>query len=95
MAKEQSNSIYRRALLQFGLEGRLDILVEEAAEMIVAVNHLRRGRISFQDLLEECMDVVIVIRQLEEVFPKEMADLKAQKLQRLEAKLQKGDLNVA
>lgn len=62
--------------------------------MIVAVNHLRRGRISFQDLLEECCDVQIIIKQLEELFPKEMAELKAAKIKRLEEKLVKGDLNV-
>lgn len=49
-----------RAVERWGLAPQLDQLVEESAELIVAVNHWRRGRVELGEVIEELADVVVV-----------------------------------
>ena len=44
-----------------GQERQLDQLTEECAELIVAVNHFRRGRITAEQMQDEMADVLLML----------------------------------
>ena len=65
------------------------MLQEELAELIVAVNHMKRGRCGWDKVLEEMGDVEILIDQfkLQDGHLKIINDSKMSKLKRLEERL--------
>lgn len=66
--------IYTEALELFGREAQLRQAQEEAAELIVAINHYLRGNPSgFSEILEEITHVKIMLGQLEVVIGKSYA----------------------
>jgi len=82
-------SILDRAIKQWGIEAQLDMLVEEAGELIVAIQHMKRGRVTWNEVAEEIADVRIMTSQFhtldgvsDMIHRKEM-----EKLERLEKKL--------
>jgi NTP pyrophosphatase (non-canonical NTP hydrolase) len=88
--------MWRMALLQktmdvYGVDNQLDMLVEECAELIVAVQHYKRDRIGLDAIANEAADVRIMISQIG-TLPN-MADAmmahESAKLERLEARLNK------
>ena len=60
------NEICKRAVAQWGVEAQLDQAVEEAAELIQAVNKFKRYK-SPWSLIEEMVDVEIMIGQLKAI----------------------------
>lgn len=52
----------------FGERFNIDQCQEECAELIVALNHFRRGRCSKEDVLEEIADVRIMTELMLEIF---------------------------
>lgn len=68
------DEIYTEALEMFGRESQLRQAQEEAAELIVAINHYLRGNPSgFSEMIEEITHVKIMIGQLEVVIGKSYA----------------------
>lgn len=75
----------------FEPEDQINQMLEELGELIVAVNHMRRGRVTVSSVMEEMADVVLTITQViaalskvhnadYEVEFREMLLLKSQKL---------------
>ena len=81
-------SVYQRAVDVFGIQPQLDQAQEECAELIVDINHLRRGRLMLEELVEEVADVSIMVEQLRLIVgPEKVANIIAEKLGKLEKKL--------
>jgi len=82
-------SLQQRAIDTYGIDKQLDMLQEELAELIVAVNHMKRGRCGWDKVLEEMGDVEILIDQfkLQDGHLKIINDSKMSKLKRLEERL--------
>lgn len=87
----EENKLYRRALELLGLEVQLDVAVEEAAELVVDIQHWRRDRNELDDLVEEIVDVELVLEQLKTCVDQgKYRDVREQKLDRLERRLDEG-----
>lgn len=56
--------IVERVAKHYGFNPGLDVMVEECGEMIVAINHYKRQRVSTERLIEECADIWIVLKQM-------------------------------
>jgi NTP pyrophosphatase (non-canonical NTP hydrolase) len=57
---ESYKNILREAIQTDGLDFCISCLVEECAELIVAVSHYRRNRVSITEVIEEIADVVLM-----------------------------------
>lgn len=78
------------ALRKYGAEAQLNQLQEECAEVIQAVNHLKRSKCDEEKLIEEIADVQLMIYQVKLMFGSERLDAKvAEKAQELDRKLKK------
>lgn len=62
-SEDEFNSLVK-ARKVFGHEAMIDSLVEECAELIQAIMHLRRGRCDAEKVSEEMADVFLMINQL-------------------------------
>lgn len=97
MNREERDKLYDRAVIKWGEEGQLFQMIEEMAELIVAINKYRRmitdmaqnSKGVMEHLYEELADVKLCLEQMEFMFGKENVD------KALEIKLQKflGQLN--
>jgi hypothetical protein len=58
-----TQELSRRALEAWGLEAQTLMMTEEAAEFIVAVNHLWRGRATKGEVATEIADLLIMFEQ--------------------------------
>lgn len=56
--------IYKQAVDTFGVDNQTNQTIEELAELIVAINHWRRGRVGNDAVIEEIADCYIMLRQL-------------------------------
>lgn len=54
----------KKAVDTFGKENQINMATEELAELIVAINHYRRGRAGKDEVIEEIADCYIMLRQL-------------------------------
>lgn len=82
--------ILRDAILQYGDEKQMDMVVEECAELINAVMKFRRGRCEVKDITTEMADVIIMIEQLVRILSVNEGELETEidnKLQRLQRRL--------
>ena len=76
--------IYAEAVKKWGHNLQFDMLVEECAELIAAMNRLKRGRSDLVPLLEEIADVEIMLGQMRVIFDPELIEtVKRKKLTRL------------
>ena len=57
-------AIVERVANHYGFTPQLDMMVEECGEMIVAINHYKRQRVSTEKLIEEFADIWIVLKQM-------------------------------
>ena len=74
------------AVALWGIEAQMDMLVEECAELIVAVNHFKRNRITQDQLISELADVEIMLDQMRIIFNEngDIDSAKEGKLERLQ-----------
>lgn len=56
-----------KAIKHYGNKKQIEMAIEEMAELIVAINHGRRGR-NLQGIIEEIADVEIMLMQLKTIF---------------------------
>ena len=56
--------IVERVAKHYGFTSQLDMMIEECGEMIVAINHYKRQRVSTERLIEEFADIWIVLKQM-------------------------------
>jgi len=78
-----------RAVTKWGGQSQLNQVQEECAELITAISHVRRGRAgAVTELIEETADMIIMMKQLMVILPKDRLEEElAKKLTRLEARL--------
>jgi NTP pyrophosphatase (non-canonical NTP hydrolase) len=56
--------VAERALRTFGAWSQRHQIIEECAELILAISHYRRGRVSKKKVCEEIADVLICAEQM-------------------------------
>lgn len=56
------------AVAAYGKELQLDCLIEEMAELMVAINHNRRHRVQMDKVVEEIADVMVMLDQAAYLF---------------------------
>lgn len=81
--------IFQQAIYEWGQDKQLDMVTEECAELIVAVNKYRRGK-GVDGIIEEAVDVELCLTQIRRMFPDQLDNwekIKGQKLDRLYYKL--------
>lgn len=70
VAKNLSNEdAARLAVVLWGAPAQIDMVLEECAELIVALQQNRRGRVTADAVGEEMADVRIMLEQLRVIFP--------------------------
>ena len=81
--------VAKKALEKWGIDKQLDCLVEECSELITAIQHYKRNRVSKLAIGEEIADVEVMIHQI--VFYLDLKEaielVKSQKVERLRKKL--------
>ena len=85
-----SQALYAKAILKWGLDPQLDMCQEELAELIMAINKLRRSKYRRKSsVAEEIADVYIMVAQiiLGLKLQKQVTKWTTFKLKRLERRL--------
>lgn len=59
-----NEEVFKGALEQWGESAQIGMCIEEAGEMLAAINHYARGRIPQSELVEEFVDVYIMMSQM-------------------------------
>ena len=82
----------KKALAIYGEANQLDAVVEECAELIVAIRHYRRNRCDILTVIEEGVDVQLMLEQLQLIsqHSTDWKRIRKFKLRRLQAKLSGG-----
>ena len=86
---DEYEPILKKAISQNGEYGQLDICIEEMAELTQAISKLKRGLT--HNVEEEVADVEIMLEQVRMMFlvdAKKIDEIKKQKLERLEKRLE-------
>lgn len=82
------HSIYKRAVDFYGSILQMLMLVEECGEMVVAISHYRRGKLSQAQLAEHVADLEIMCSQMRVIVgDRVVEDQKQKKLVDLESRL--------
>jgi NTP pyrophosphatase (non-canonical NTP hydrolase) len=79
MEREERDKLYDRAIKKWGEMGQLDQMIEECAELIVALNKYKRMKNYIaqkkegvmENLYEELADVKLCLEQMEFMFGKD------------------------
>lgn len=58
------SELYRETVKKWGEEAQYDQAIEECAELIAALKHLKRNKIDQQAVIDELADVSLMIGQL-------------------------------
>lgn len=66
--------LYQRTLEVWGEQAQYDQAAEECAELITALMHYRREKISDQQVIDELADVILMAGQLKWMFGAERVD---------------------
>lgn len=70
LSNSEREAVYHEAINRYGENAQLDMLVEECAELIQAINKFKRngsqhiGQVWHVNLIEELVDVEIMIEQM-------------------------------
>ncbi len=76
--------LYRAAIDNWGYESQIEMMLEECAELIDAIQKLKRQRVTTEKVAEEIADVMIMCGQMRIVFGEHRVDeIKRAKLKRL------------
>ena len=60
--------IYQATIARWGVDAQYDQAIEECAELIAALKHFKRGKISQQDVIDELADTTLMLGQLRWMF---------------------------
>lgn len=60
--------VCKKAIVQLGVNSQVDMCIEECAELIVALQHFKRGKCVEEDVITEIADVQIMSQQMQELF---------------------------
>lgn len=78
--------VYETAIKKWGEDSQIDMIVEECAELIKAIQKMRRNKSpeAHQAVLEELADVRIMVEQAYYIFGREVCEYQyKQKIKRL------------
>jgi len=79
-------TLYQATLDKWGEEAQYDQAIEECAELITALKHYKRGKVSKDEIIAELADVTLMIGQLTWMFGVERIDQAiGEKLKKLKA----------
>ena len=83
-------NLARKAQAKWGQEAQLDMVIEECAELIDAIQKRRRGKVDSVKVVEEGVDVEIMIEQLKVILeePALWENIRTDKLDRLQRRLE-------
>jgi hypothetical protein len=83
---KNDNELMQMALQTWGQQSQLDMVIEECAELIDAIQKWRRHKVDTVKVLEEAVDVELCLEQLKMMLdaPILFEKLKKEKLERLE-----------
>ena len=82
--------VLQLAIEEFGKQEQIDMAIEECAELINALEKLRRNRVEPIDVITEIADVQIMTQQLAYMFgEKEVAAERTRKVERLKGRIEK------
>ena len=80
--------LLQKAVSVYGTIAQTDMAIEEMGELIVAINHYRRGRVEMDAVKEEIADVMIAMKQLAIIYGESGVKIFSEKkMQRLEQRL--------
>lgn len=88
MNKPDIEELTKKALKEWGAESQLDMVIEECAELIDAIQKWRRKRVDSVRVLEEGVDVELCLTQLKLMLdaPILWENVKKEKLTRLQGR---------
>jgi len=90
MLLPEYEEIYLATMAKWGEEAQYDQAVEECAELITALKHLKRGRIEVEQVADELADVALMVAQLSFMIGAEKVEAAIdQKIKKLKNLLQK------
>ena len=93
--KEEIRNICKDAIEVWGIEPQARIAEEEAAELIVALEHFRRGRATMDEVRTEIADILITATQLAIIFGEDEVSAEFnRKLARLKARIEASKRNI-
>jgi NTP pyrophosphatase (non-canonical NTP hydrolase) len=70
------DEVYKAAIEKYGEGAQLDQTIEELCELIVAIQHYKRGKADRDAVLDEIADASIMIGQLRQIFKVSTEELK-------------------
>ncbi len=87
---ERLKHILSKAVAKWGVDAQTNLAIEEMGELIVAINHYRRGREgAIDNVQEEIADVIIAMNQMKMMYGSDAVDaIIERKTNRLEKRLQ-------
>ena len=87
--------IYDEIVVKNGVDSQMEMVIEEAAELIVAIRHFMRGRVGVSAVIEEIADMEIMLEQMMIIFSADdIQEIKQEKLVRLAKRMGVGKYNI-
>lgn len=85
----KNQELYKKAIETWGKDAQTGVAIEELAELIVAIQHFRRGKADKTAVLSEIADVEIMCEQLKLIFDDagEVNKIKETKIDKLTKRL--------
>ncbi len=68
------DKIYQATIARWGVDAQYDQAIEECAELIAALKHFKRGKISRQEVIDELADATLMLGQLRWMFGEELVE---------------------
>jgi NTP pyrophosphatase (non-canonical NTP hydrolase) len=89
MLNEEERLTLKKAIQGWGENFQLEMVIEECSELILAIQHAKRGRHENNDaLIEECADVLIVCEQMSIILGEDKVhNVVREKMERLARKV--------
>lgn len=70
MTQLTPEELSRLAVETWGAPAQTDMVIEELSELLLAIQHHKRGRVTADAIGEEMADVRIMLDQLQVIYPK-------------------------
>ena len=86
----EEKTTLQNALLLYGKDKQIEMAIEEMGELLVAINHYKRGRVGIEAVQEEIADVKIALCQLAIIYGEDgVCGYETKKLSRLRNRISK------
>lgn len=89
---DQDRETFQLAVEKWGIDAQADMAIEECAELIVELQHEKRGRSCHADVIDELADIRIMYGQLAEFYGREHVENRvSEKMDRLRERIAESD----